>query len=327
MAMLVKGSDSMFTTYNNYRKHKKKYDKSFGEIATGASVRNAEDNASAWGIGERMRVQLHGFVNDKFNVQNSSALLSVVAESMQNIVDEMRRMKQLAIDAANDTNNEFDRKSLEKELEQRVQTIDMIAKYTNYNDISLLDGEFAQKLDENGIAQGNKLVVHHGTESGQAIWLYLESMKTEDLKEKIVDDDGNFLIDRDLIDLQALSSMQDQQDKLKDILKKADGMSLADIEFTTADTSRVALRVIDGALETAVTQLAHVGAYQARMEYNMNNILTQEENIQAAESNISDSDMAKSILEMTKDKFYMDAAQNMLAQANSNAGDVLSLLQ
>lgn len=327
MAMLIRGNDSMFTAHNNFRKHRKKFNKSFGEIISGSKIVNAEDDASAWGIGERLNVQLHGFANDKLNVQNSSALLSVVAESMQNIVDEMRRMKQLAINAANDTNNEEDRKSLEKELEQRIQSIDMIAKYTDYNDISLLDGEFAQKLDENGIAQGKKLVVHNGTESGQAVWLYLESMKSEDLKEKIVDKDGNFINNNDIAQLWALSSMRDQKAEYEDILRKADGMSLADISFRTAADSRVAIRVVDGALDTAVNQLAHVGAYQSRMEYNMNNILTSEENIEAAESAITGTDMAKSILDMTKNKFYMDASQSMLAQANSNAGSVLSLLQ
>ena len=327
MAMIIGTNEGMFKAYNDLRKHKKKYDKSFGQVITGMKVRDAKDNASAFGISENMRKQIHALENDRMNIQNSSALLQIAANSLNEVIDEMRGLKKLATNAANDVHNSRDRMSIQKELEARIGNINFIARDTEYNGFAIIDGTFAAKVDENGVAHGRKLIIHQGTDSGQAVWLYLESMKTEDLREDIVDENGDFIDNKDLIDLWALSSSRDKKAEYEELLRKAHGMTLADISMGTAYDSRIAMRVIDGALDKATTEAAKIGAYQQRMEFNLSNVLTTYENISAAESNIRDTDYSESILEMTKNKFFMDSAQSMLAQANSNAGNVLSLLQ
>ena len=120
-----------------------------------------------------------------------------------------------------------------------------------------------------------------------------------------------------------------------DILKDASGKTLDDITFlgkqnpplTPAQSSKSALRVIEGALTYALENATDVGAYLQRLDFSQTNIETQKDNVQAAESVIRDADMAKSITEYTKNNVMMQAAQSMLAQANQNQSSVLSLIQ
>ena len=327
MAMVVRHNDSMYHTYSMLNKHSSAFDKYFSQVISGTKIKNASDDASGYSISERMRTQLHGLNHDKINIQNGNALLGVAAEAINNVVEELRSLKKLAISAANGTNTERDHMSIQKELQERIGNIDVIANNTEYNGIILLDGTYSQKLSDTGEAKGKPLTVHHGTESGQHIWLFLESMKTETLKGKILDEHGEFISKQDISDIKALDGNKEKQDELKSILKKADGMTVGDISLGSNLNARVAIRVIEGALETALGDATTIGAYQQRMQYNYNNVLTTEENIQAAESNIRDSDMADAILGYTKNRFLVQASQSMLAQANQNASNVIGLLQ
>ena len=137
--------------------------------------------------------------------------MKIAGGGIDNIVEELRSLKELAVMSANDTNGDRDHMSIQKELEARLGNIDVIANNTNYNGIYLLDGTYAQELSDTGVAEGKPLVVHQGTESGQHIWLYLESMRTEDLKEDILDADGNFKNLKDLDDLRALAGDLEKQ--------------------------------------------------------------------------------------------------------------------
>ena len=326
MAMVVRHNDSMYHTYSMLNKHSSAFDKYFSQVISGTKIKNASDDASGYSISERMRVQLYGLAHDKTNIQNGNALLSVAAEGINNVVEELRSLRELAVRAANDTNGDRDHMSIQKELEARKGTIDLLANNTNYNGITLLDGTYAQKLS-NGVAEGKPLVVHHGTESGQNIWLFLESMRTEDLKESILDAEGNFKNAKDLEDLKALNDSLEKQDELKKILQKADGLSINQISLADNINSRVAMRVIEGALDMALNDATTIGAYQHRMEYSLSNVLTMEENVQSAESRIRDTDMATAMMGFAKNRMLVDASSSLLAQANHNASDVIGLLQ
>lgn len=327
MAMTIRHNESMFQAYSMLNKNSTAFDKYFSQVISGTKIKTAADDASGYSISERMRVQLHGLAHDKINIQNGNALLSTAAEGINNIVEELRSLKELAVMSANDTNGDRDHMSIQKELEARLGNIDVIANNTNYNGIYLLDGTYAQELSDTGVAEGKPLVVHQGTESGQHIWLYLESMRTEDLKEDILDANGNFKNLKDLDDLRALAGDLEKQKELEGILKKADGMTLSEISLQNNINSRVAMRVIEGAIEMAENDATTIGAYQQRLDYNLQNVLTTEENVQAAESRVRDSDMAQAMMGFTKQKMLVESSQAMLAQANQNSSNVIGLLQ
>ncbi|OBR63555.1 flagellin [Paenibacillus oryzae] len=95
---------------------------------------------------------------------------------------------------------------------------------------------------------------------------------------------------------------------------------------TTALTS-MTLKSIEGAITAVSSERAKLGATQNRLEYTSNNLGTTVENLTAAESRIRDTDMAKEMVELTKNNILLQASQAMLAQANSAPQGVLSLLR
>ncbi|MBB3154632.1 flagellin-like hook-associated protein FlgL [Paenibacillus endophyticus] len=84
---------------------------------------------------------------------------------------------------------------------------------------------------------------------------------------------------------------------------------------------------VETAIESVSTERAKLGAVQNRLEYTSNNLGTTVENLTAAESRIRDTDMAKEMVNLTKNNILLQASQSMLAQANSQPQGVLSLLQ
>jgi flagellin len=101
----------------------------------------------------------------------------------------------------------------------------------------------------------------------------------------------------------------------------------AAIDVLTADHATAAIEVIDLAIKTVSAERSKLGAYTNRLEHTINNLGTSSENMVAAESRIRDVDMAKEMMEFTKNNILSQAAQAMLAQANQQPQGVLQLLR
>lgn len=117
---------------------------------------------------------------------------------------------------------------------------------------------------------------------------------------------------------------------MKDMRAEALGLQGADgtnLNISTKDNANVAISVIDNAIAKALDQQTSLGAAMSRLDYTANNLTIASENVTSAESTIRDADMAKEMTEYTKNNVLMQAAQAMLAQANQNSTNVLSLLQ
>ena len=99
------------------------------------------------------------------------------------------------------------------------------------------------------------------------------------------------------------------------------------VQVTTKDAANAAINVFENALIKATDQAVVIGAAQNRLGYTSSNLVVASENVQASESTIRDSDMAKEMTAYTKNNVLTQSAQAMLAQANQNSSAVLSLLQ
>lgn len=99
------------------------------------------------------------------------------------------------------------------------------------------------------------------------------------------------------------------------------------IDISTRGGASGAITNIDGAIAYVSSQRAQMGAYQNRLEHTINNLNVTSENLTAAESRIRDVDMAKEMMQYTKNNILTQAAQAMLAQANQQPQGVLQLLQ
>ncbi|WP_309244748.1 flagellin [Cohnella silvisoli] len=99
------------------------------------------------------------------------------------------------------------------------------------------------------------------------------------------------------------------------------------LDVTDSTKASAAIKVLDNAINKVSSERANLGAVQNRLEHTINNLNTSSENLTAAESRIRDTDMAKEMMELTKNNILAQAAQAMLAQANQQPQGVLQLLR
>ncbi|AMA71738.1 MULTISPECIES: flagellin [Aneurinibacillus] len=112
-------------------------------------------------------------------------------------------------------------------------------------------------------------------------------------------------------------------------INKMDTVSLGvkNIDVTTQSGAEAAISTIQKAIEKVSAERSKLGAFQNRLEHTINNLNTSSENLTASESRIRDTDMAKTVMENTKNSILAQAAQAMLAQANQQPQQVLQLLR
>jgi flagellin len=114
---------------------------------------------------------------------------------------------------------------------------------------------------------------------------------------------------------------------LSDFQADATTLGVDTIDVTAAGGATAAITALDTAINTVSTARSKLGAYQNRLEHTINNLSTTAENMTASESRIRDVDMAKEMMEFTKNNILTQAAQAMLAQANQVPQGVLQLLR
>lgn len=144
MSMVIKNNMSAQLTLGELNKNNNKRSKELKKVSTGTKITGAEDGASEYAISERMRVQIRSLNQDVQNSQTGKSLLRVAEGGIQNIVDELRALKELALNSANDHNSDLDRAILQKDFEQKSANINEIVSSTNYNGKILLDGTYAR---------------------------------------------------------------------------------------------------------------------------------------------------------------------------------------
>jgi len=130
--------------------------------------------------------------------------------------------------------------------------------------------------------------------------------------------DGTFTIQA------GANSEQDMEISIESMTAEKLGVDSVDISTRSGATG--ALETIDGALNVVSMQRASLGAYQNRLEFKIQNLNNQAENVTAAESRIRDADMAATMTEFTRNNILFQASTAMLAQANSMPQSVLQLL-
>ncbi|SEH26795.1 flagellin [Selenomonas sp. KH1T6] len=155
MALTVLNNTAAAMTLGELNKNVSNLGKQLKKVATGTKITGAGDGAAEYNIAEKMQVQLRSLAQDIENTRTGRSILKVAEGGIQGIVDELRDMKQLAINAANDTNTDADRATIQKEFDEKLRQIDDIVSTTNYNGKLLLNGTYA-RIIEGGITGSNQ---------------------------------------------------------------------------------------------------------------------------------------------------------------------------
>ena len=152
MAMTIVNNNAATLVLGELNKNSNKLAKDLKKVSTGTKITSAGDDASEYAISERMRVMIRGLEQDEQNIQNGQALLRVAGGAIDNIIDELRNMKKMALNAANDTNTDVDRATIQKEFDVRREGINEIAIETTFNGKRLLDGSGSQSEEALNLA-------------------------------------------------------------------------------------------------------------------------------------------------------------------------------
>ena len=254
--------------------------KSMEKLASGLRINRAGDDAAGLAISEKMRGQIRGLDQASRNSQDGISLIQTAEGALNETHDILQRMRELAVQSANDTNVEADRQSLQDEFDQLSKEITRISSTTEFN------------------------------------------------TQKLIDGDGDFTFQIGANKDQNLNITIDAMDATT--LKVATGTTEADtvgVDIKSQANANTAIELVNDAIETVSKERSKLGATQNRLEHTINNLNTSSENLTASESRIRDVDMAKEMMEQTKNSILSQAAQAMLAQANQQPQGVLQLLR
>ena len=265
--------------------------KSTEKLSSGYKINRAADDAAGLSISEKMRSQIRGLNKASDNAQDGISLIQVAEGALNETHSILQRMNELATQAANDTNTSVDRQSIKDEIKQLNEELDRISSTTQFNKQDLLTGGFSGKLQV-GALEGQTMDVKISL-----------AVSAKGLKVSAV------------------------EVTFKPFADTAKGLKVSAVEVSTNAKAGAAMQSIQDAIESVSKQRSKLGAIQNRLEHTINNLDTNAENTQAAESRIRDTDMADEMVQYSKNNILSQAGQSMLTQANQQTQGVLSLLQ
>ena len=173
MAMVVKNNMSAVSTLNTLNKNSSALSKSLQKVSSGMKINSAADDASGYAISERMRVQIRGLDQANQNTQNGTSMMKVAEGAVSSTVDILKTLKEKVINAANDTNTDADRATIQKELDQSIDQINDNANVT-YNGKYLVDGS------KNAATKGTTTALTNESLASSTDW----GSKFTDLKDR-----------------------------------------------------------------------------------------------------------------------------------------------
>jgi flagellin len=279
--------------------------KSQEKLSSGLRINRAGDDAAGLAISEKMRGQIRGLDQAARNSQDGISMIQTAEGGLNETHAILQRMRELAVQSANDTNVSIDREAIQGEITQLTSEINRIGNTTEFNTQKLLNGGSVS-------ASGSVL----------SVTLQIGANQTQTFKADIKD-----------MRAQALGLASTASGVT--FAGGASGGSLTDVTTTgelalnvqSTGAAANAITTINAAINTVSTERAKLGAYQNRLEHTIANLNTASENLTASESRIRDVDMAKEMMAFSKNNILSQAAQAMLAQANQAPQGVLQLLR
>ena len=264
-------------------------------LSSGLRIGTAADDAAGLAIRELMRAEIAGMNQGVRNANDAISLIQTADGALQVVDEKLIRLKELAEQAATGTYNSDQRLMNESEYQAMASEITRIANATDFNGVHLLNGNLSGATHNgNGLVSTGRLKIHFGTGNDSAEDYYYVTVGNSTASALGV---GN--------------------------------QAAEDAAAFTVSTQAAAQRALEGINQAIISKdkiRAHLGAMQNRLENTISNLQIQAENLQAAESRISDVDVASEMTEFVRNQVLTQAAVAMLSQANSLPQMALQLI-
>jgi flagellin len=265
---------------------------SVSRLASGLRINSAADDAAGLAIREMMRTDIRVLSQGVRNANDALSLIQTADGALAVIDEKLTRMKELAEQSATGTYTSAQRLIMDSEYQAMASEITRIANATDFNGVKLLDGS----LSGTGVdgSSGNQMKIHFGTGNSSAEDYYYIKINAATASSLGV---GNAIT-----------------------------AGTAGYTISTQSAAQTALAAIDSAISTKDNIRAGLGPMANRLANTVSNLTIQAENLQAAESRISDVDVATEMTEFVRNQILTQAAVAMLAQANALPQLALSLI-
>lgn len=255
--------------FKTYSKSLDKYSSSMNNVNTGCKISSAKDNPNKIAQVETLRMTVIGRKAASTNIQNTSSMLQTFDAALQEMNNNVCRMKQLTVQAATETADDIDRAIIQREIAEINNTLSDLAKNTDFNGVPLSSDS------------GKTIKTTIGTLSGEVIEL-----------------------------------------PTFDVTPRALGLDSIDVTVNPD----YAMDQVDAAVVMLTDIRSKYGSIQSRLDETNDTMSEINDVLTSAQSNLADADVAKEMIELTKNKILIDAGIGMMIQSNKLPQDALNIL-
>ena len=265
-----------------------KLKKSLEKLSSGFRIVRAGDDAAGLTISEGMRSRINSLNQAMKNIDDGIGLTNVGDGALTEVHSMLQRLKTLALKSANGTYDQSNRETLNMERDHILEEIDRIGSTTKFGEISLFS-----RADANAITPG---------------W------QPPELDDTIPLQIGGSAQDGEVLDVERyyIGSRELQLDQT---------------DFSDVEKGQKSVGYIENAIEAVSKVRASFGAAYMHLDHTHNNLSVTSENMQAAESQIRDTNMAEEITKYTSSNIVLQSSNMMLTNANNLPQTILELLK
>ena len=267
-----------------------KLKKSLEKLSSGFRIVRAGDDAAGLAISEGMRSRINSLNQAMRNIDDGIGLTNVGDGALTEVHSMLQRLKTLALKSANETYDQSDRETLNMEKDHILEEIDRIGSTTKFGEISLFS-----RADAN-------------TNTDPPLW------QPPELDDTIPLQIGGSTQAGEVLDVERyyIGSRELQLDRTN---------------FSTVEKGQESVGYIENAIEAVSKVRASFGAAYMHLDHTHNNLSVTSENMQAAESQIRDTNMAEEITKYTSSNIVLQSSNMMLTNANNLPQTILELLK
>ncbi|MGR2737470.1 flagellin N-terminal helical domain-containing protein [Billgrantia sp. Q4P2] len=294
---------------NNLKNSQASLQQAQERLSSGLRINGAKDDAAGQAIANRMTSTITGLNQAARNANDGISLAQTAEGALDQINDNLQRIRELTVQAQNGTNSAQDIDSIQEEVNERLKEIDRVTQQTEFNGRSL----FATGTT------GTAFAIQVGSKDDEFISIEVGGAEADGTAT----DSGGW----NMYTSTGTAAAESVGGVARTISTFGfDVMEGYDDSDPSALDGRTALAILDDKIAAVDKERSNLGAMQNRFETALDNIETTSTNLQAARSRIQDADYAVEVSNLTRAQILEQAGTSILAQANQSPQSVLSLL-
>ena len=303
MAIIVNTNMTALKTQANLNKATNSMNQALNRMSTGYKINSSKDDAAGLYIANGIETQIRGSKVAKNNIATGNNVLQIVEGDLNNMLEHLNRIRDLATQAANSVYDEQTMGAMKLEVDERIKEIERISKASQFNGLKLLDG--SGDLDTTGMR--------------------LQIGANADASANSITISASIFAQTDASTLGASGTVHTNPgSQVTDTMTVKDGAEKA---FTAATAAASYISTLSNAINTISLRKSEIGATMARLETAEAGLVTTIENNTAAKSTIMDADIAEESMNFTKQQILQQTSAALLVQANQLPAIALNLIQ